>query len=76
MEWIEANPLPAVCVNCQEEECYNCDYAGERWTLSQADELRVRRKGLLKAIDRLQRQVKAIDEELQALEDKNNTNSL
>lgn len=45
MEWIEADPLPAVCQNCQEEECYNCDYAGERWTLSQADELRVRRKG-------------------------------
>ena len=76
LEYIEANPLPAVCVNCQEEDCYNCDYAGERWTLSQADELRVRRKGLLKAIDRLQRQVKAIDEELQALEDKNSTNSL
>ena len=76
LEYIEANPLPAVCVNCQEEECYNCDYAGERWTLSQADELRVRRKGLLKAIDRLQRQVKAIDEELQALEGKNSTNSL
>lgn len=76
LEYIEANPLPAVCVNCQEEECYNCDYAGERWTLSQADELRVRRKGLLKAIDRLQRQVKAIDEELQALEDKNSTNSV
>lgn len=76
LEYIEANPLPAVCLNCQEEECYNCDYAGERWTLSKADELRVRRKGLLKAIDRLQRQVKAIDEELQALEDKNSTNSL
>jgi len=76
MEWIEANPLPAVCQNCQEEECYNCDYAGERWTLSQADELRVRRKGLLKAIDRLQRQVKAIDEELKALEDNNSNNSL
>ena len=76
LEYIEANPLPAVCLNCQEEECYNCDYAGERWTLSKADELRVRRSGLLKAIDRLQRQVKAIDEELQALEDKNSTNSL
>ena len=68
MEWIEANPLPAVCQNYQEEECYNCDYAGERWTLSQADELRVRRKGLLKAIERLQRQVKAIDAELEVLE--------
>ena len=68
MEWIEAEPLPAVCQNCQEEECYNCDYAGGRWTLSQADELRVRRKGLLKAIERLQRQVKAIDAELEVLE--------
>ena len=68
MEWIEADPLPAVCQNCQEKECYNCDYAGERWTLSQADELRVRRKGLLKAIERLQRQVKAIDAELEVLE--------
>ena len=68
MEWIEANPLPPECVDCQEEECYNCDYAGKRWTLSQADELRVRRKGLLKAIDRLQRQVEAIDAELEVLE--------
>ena len=68
MEWIEADPLPAVCQNGQEEEWYNCDYAGERWTLSQADELRVRRKGLLKAIERLQRQVKAIDAELEVLE--------
>ena len=68
MEWIEANPLPPECVECQEEDCYNCDYAGERWTLSKADELRVRRKGLLKAIERLQRQVKAIDAELEVLE--------
>ena len=68
MEWIEANPLPPECVECQEEEFYNCDYAGKRWTLSQADELRVRRKGLLKAIDRLQRQVEAIDAELEVLE--------
>ena len=68
MEWIEANPLPPACQNCQEEECYNCDHAGERWTLSKADELRVRRKGLLKAIERLQRQVKAIDAELEVLE--------
>ena len=68
MEWIEANPLPPECVECQEEDCYNCDYAGERWTLSRADELRVRRKGLLKAIERLERQVKAIDAELEGLE--------
>ena len=68
MEWIEAAPLPPVCQDCQEEDCYNCDHAGERWTLSQADELRIKRKGLLKAIERLQRQVKAIDAELEGLE--------
>ena len=68
MEWIEADPLPPACQDCQEEDCYNYDHAGERWTLSQADELRVRRKGLLKAIERLQRQVKAIDAELEVLE--------
>ena len=68
MEWIEANPLPAVCQNCQEDDCYNCDYAGERWTLSKADELRVRRKGLLKAIERLQREIAEIDRELAATE--------
>ena len=68
MEWMEANPLPPERVNCKEEDCYNCDYAGERWTLSRADELRVRRKGLLKAIERLERQVKAIDAELEGLD--------
>lgn len=68
MEWIEANPLLEVCRNCQEEDCYNCDYAGERWTLSQADELRIRRKDIVKAIDRLKRQLEAIDAELEVLE--------
>lgn len=68
MEWIEADPLPPACQDCQEEDCYNCDHAGERWTLSQADELRLKRKGLLKAIERLQRQVKDIEAELEELE--------
>ena len=64
MEWIEADPLPAACLNCQEEDCYNCDMAGERWQLSSEDELRVRRKQLVKAIERLQRKIDAIDMEL------------
>lgn len=64
MEWIEANPLPEACQNCQEEDCYNCDHAGERWYLSKEDELHLRRKGLQKAIDRLQRQLEAIDRQL------------
>lgn len=41
MNWIEANPLPLECENCQEEECYNCDYAMKRWYLSEDDEQRM-----------------------------------
>lgn len=67
MEWIEANPLPSECQKCQEEDCWECDYAGKRWYLSQADELRVKRKGLLKAMERLGRQVIAIEAELEAM---------
>ncbi len=41
MHWIETEPLPKACVGCREEECYNCDTAGERWTLSTEDEARL-----------------------------------
>ena len=64
MEWLEASPLPSACLMCEEEECYNCEYAAERWYLSREDELRVRRKLLLKSIERLQKQLRVIDEEL------------
>ena len=57
MEWIEADPLPKACMDCQEEDCYNCDTAGERWQLSRNDELKLRRKQLVKAINRLQHKV-------------------
>ena len=69
MEWLEANPLPTECQNCEEEDCYNCDHAGKRWYLSAVDELRVRRKGLVKAVERLQRQIDDIDEKLAQLEE-------
>lgn len=64
MKWIEADPLPVECQSCQEEDCYNCDTAGKRWELSREDELRLRRKGLVKSIEHLQRQIQAIDREL------------
>ena len=64
MEWLETVPLPPECQNCQEEDCHNCDYAGIRWYLSQEDDLRMRRKGLIRAMERLQQQVDAIDREL------------
>lgn len=67
MEWIEANPLPQRCQECQ-EDCYNCDYAGERWYLSKADELRSRKQMMLRAIERYQRKIAEIDKELEVIE--------
>ena len=64
MEWIEANLLPEECRVCQEEDCYNCDYAGKRWYMSQKDNLWIRRKYLMNAIERLQREVDSIDLQL------------
>lgn len=61
MEWIEVDPIPTACQDCQEEDCYNCDSAGERWKLSHEDELKVQRKQLVKAIERLQHEIDAID---------------
>lgn len=73
MEWIEIDSIPAVCRNCQEEDCYNCDTAGERWQLSREDELRGRRKQLVKAIERLQSKIDAIDIELLPFADEQRT---
>ena len=69
MEWLERNTLPSECQECQEEDCYNCDNAEKRWYLSEEDELRVRRKGLVKAVERLQRQIAEIDEKLAEIQD-------
>ena len=49
-------------------DCGSCDYALDRYYLSREDELRVRKKGLQKAIERLQRQIAEIDKELEGVE--------
>ena len=67
MEWLEADPLPEECLACEDEDCYNCDYAGKRWYLSRKDSLVLQRRGLVKAIARLQRKIDDIDEEIKAL---------
>lgn len=64
MAWIEVNLIPAACRSCQEEDCYNCDTAGERWQLSREDELKVRRKQMVRAVERLQRKIFSINLEL------------
>ena len=51
--------------NC---DCGSCDYALDRYYLSREDELRIRKKALQKAIDRLQRQIAEIDKELEGVE--------
>ena len=51
--------------NC---DCGSCDYALDRFYLSREDELRVKKKGLQKAIERLQRQIAEIDKELKGVE--------
>lgn len=63
MKWLETDPIPVQCLGC-EEDCYNCDYAGERWFLSREDELRLKRKGLEKARERIEKQIYEIDEQL------------
>ena len=33
LEYREVSPLPEYCLNCQEQECYNCDFTLYRWEL-------------------------------------------
>ena len=70
MNWLERKPLPIACVECKEENCYNCEHAGDRWCLSKQDELRTRRKLLVKSIERMQKQVAENDRELELYERK------
>ena len=67
MEWLEADPLPLECQICREDDCYDCDHAGKRWYLSPKDTLQLKRKSLLRAIERLQQQVAETDRQLELL---------
>lgn len=67
MEWLEKTPIPEECKDCTEEDCYNCDTAGKRWGLSKEEELRSNRILLVRAIERLQLRLAAIDAELELL---------
>lgn len=58
MEYIEVSPLPPECMQCDEEECYNCDNAGKRWVLSEEDERRLTELLWKRAEERRQRNQK------------------
>ncbi len=64
MEWIESDPLPEACQDCQGEACYNCDHAGACWYLTEVDRLKLCRKGLLRAVEGLQKQIAELDQQI------------
>ena len=68
MEYIEVSPLPKACQDCHEPDCYECDYAGERWVLPKKQELLLQKKMKEQAIRRLQRQIEEIDKQLAMLQ--------
>ncbi len=46
LEYYEVSPLPEICISCmeaagEEDGCYNCDYALERWHLTPESEHRL-----------------------------------
>ena len=67
MIWQEADTIPKECRNCK-KDCYSCDIAGKRWSLSQRDSLLIKRKMMVRAVERLQRKIAEIDKELKKLE--------
>ena len=41
LNYTEISPLPAVCSECKEIDCYNCEYAGERFILPEKDKIKI-----------------------------------
>lgn len=68
MEYLQDQLLPAECQLCEEKDCWECDYAGTRWVLSERDRLIYARKLKEQAIVRFQRQIAEIDRQLEKLE--------
>ena len=68
MEYVEVSPLPKACQDCYEPDCYECDYAGERWVLPKKQELLLQKKMNEQAIRRFQRQLEEIDKQLAMLQ--------
>lgn len=67
IEFIEVEPLPKACIDCK-DDCGSCENAGERWYLSKKNQLIIKRKYKIKAVERLLREINQIDAELEVLE--------
>lgn len=73
MEYIEVNPLPAVCVLCKHkgvirEDCIKCYFASDRWRLSPKDQLILRKEKLLYEIEQNKNKIAEIDKKLLEIE--------
>ena len=68
MKIYEKRQLPVACEACEEKDCAACDYAAQRFFILPADELRAEKKAAEKAIERLQRRIKEINQELEEME--------
>lgn len=50
MDFLQSDPLPETCANCDEQDCCSCDYAADLWVLSAQDQLWLRRLKLTSAV--------------------------
>lgn len=72
MRFVEANPLPQICQECEAEkrelDCSSCEYAGYRFLTSELDELTAKKKLLLRRLSRDQERVREIEVRIAEIE--------
>jgi hypothetical protein len=62
-KWIEKEKTPGFCLLCDEEECYNCDNALDRWEISEEDYIKNTIRFKITHIKFLKRQLEAAEVE-------------
>ena len=61
-KYIEKKELPDFCLICEEEDCYNCDNALDRWEISKEDQLKNIIRYKIMRIKLLNRQLRQAEE--------------
>lgn len=68
MNYYEVEQLPEVCLTCEEEDCYNCDHALERWEMSKLDRLKMKRALKIVQLKRIMEHTEKIEAEIDKVE--------
>lgn len=75
MNYYEVEQLPEVCLTCEEEDCYNCDHALERWEMSKLDRLKMKRalkivqlKSIMEHTEKIEAEIKDLDTKIEEIE--------